>query len=320
MPAPGGRSPPCLLERTFYDLSIPPSSDCVRSRPGGHPSGGRQCASAVAGDNYPYGGPAFTRLVADSDRVAGAGTPQDFYRWMDRAPLAQQSGGLLTLTAAERKKLARLPSPALKTEEEKAFCTSLHRMVKAYMPNFSLDEGFEFTNAVTKGERQCLLQSVILAGLLQRAGIDAGIVMVWRNLHGQATNNSHCVTLVHLPDGKDVELDASDPIPFVRHQGLLGEQDGLRDVEPIFAGDSPAITGYKASGTGHRLMTRQVRPLDYNFVGSQFNYYRGERPPAGCSPRRSLPPACRPRPITCTPRSGETPETRWPFTCWAVSR
>ena len=52
--------------------------------------------------DYPYGGPAFTRLIADSDRVAGAGTPADFYRWMDQAPLAQQSHGLLALTAAEK--------------------------------------------------------------------------------------------------------------------------------------------------------------------------------------------------------------------------
>ena len=43
---------------------------------------------SAGGERYPYGGPAFTRLLADSDRVAGAGAPQDFYRWVDRAPLS----------------------------------------------------------------------------------------------------------------------------------------------------------------------------------------------------------------------------------------
>ncbi|MBV9850291.1 MAG: hypothetical protein JO250_11500 [Armatimonadetes bacterium] len=241
-------------------------------------------AGGPAPDRYPYGGPAFTRLIADSDRAAGAGTPQDFYRWLDRAPLAQKSHGLLALTAAEKQKLSRLPTPAARAAEERAFCARLHKMVKTWMPNFSLDEGFEFTNAVKKGERQCLLQSVLLAGLLQRAGVDSGIVMVWRNLRGQATNNSHVVTLVRLADGRNVELDASDPVPFVRHQGLLAEQDGLRDVEPIFAGDAPTILGYRATGDGRRLATRQIRPLPYAFVRSQFDYYRGERTPGGLPP------------------------------------
>ena len=236
---------------------------------------------APAGERYPYGGAAFTRLVADSDRVAGDGAPQEFYRWMDLVPLAQKSHGLLALMAAEKLKITRETTPARKAAEERVFSAHLHRMVKTVMPNFSLDEGFEFTNAVRKGERQCLLQSVLLAGLLQRAGVDAGIVMVWRNLRGQATNNSHCVTLVHLADGQDVELDASDPIPFVRHQGLLGEQNGLRDITPIFAGETPNIVAYKATGDGRRLTTQEVRPLSYSFVQSQFDYYRGERAPGG---------------------------------------
>lgn len=245
------------------------------------PAAAKSPAPGAANDRYPYGGPVFTRMIADSDRVAGAGTPQDFYRWMDRSPLARKAHGLLALTAAVRQKLARLKTPAQQAAEERALCANLHHMVKTWMPNFSLDEGFEFTNAVTKGERQCLLQSVLLAGLLQRAGIDAGSVMVWRNLRGQETNDSHCVTLVHLADGHDVELDASDPVPFVRHQGLLAEQDGLRDVEPIFQGDTPTILGYTATGDGHRLTTRQVRPLPLAFIVSQFDYYRGERAPGG---------------------------------------
>ena len=252
---------------------------------------------AASVPSYPYGGPAFTRLILDSDRLAGQGTPTDFYRWLNQAPLAQASHGLMTMTYAEKQKLARLTTPASKADEQRAYCAKLHHMVKTIMPNFSLDEGFEFTNAVAKGERQCLLQSVILAGLLQRTGMDAGIVMVWRNLHGEATNNSHCVTLVHFADGTDGELDASDPVPFVTHQGLLGQENGLgknglRDIQPIFAGDTPTIVGYKAAGDGHHLSPRQVRPLPLAFVQSQFDYYRGERTPGGLlSPPAQITPA-----------------------------
>jgi hypothetical protein len=230
---------------------------------------------------YPYGGRAFTQFVADSDHCTGGGTPAQFYQWMDQAPLARQGHGFFALTDAERQKLARLKTPALKTAEEEAFCARLHHAVKTWIPRFSLDTGFEFTQAQKLGTRQCLLQSVLLSGLLQRAGVDAGMVMVWRNISGQTTNDGHAVCLVHLADGHAVELDASDPVPFVRHQGLLAAQDGQRDVNPVFAGNTPTIVGFRATGTGAMLTVAQVRPLPVDFVRSQFFYYRGERAPGG---------------------------------------
>lgn len=236
---------------------------------------------AASSDAYPYGSAAFTQLIADSDHCTGGGHPADFYHWMDQSPLARSSGGLLALTAAERHKIALLPSAAQKSVEVRAFCTTLHHTVKTYIPRFSLDTGFEFTDAMKLGTRQCLLQSVLLAGLLQRAGVDAGMVMVWRNIGGQTTNDGHAVCLVHLPDGHAVELDASDPVPFVRHQGLLAQTNGLCDVNPIFGGATPTIIGFRATGTGKALAVAQVHPLDINYVRSQFFYYRGERTPGG---------------------------------------
>ncbi len=238
---------------------------------------------------YPYGGPAFTRLVADSDHCTGGGTPAQFYRWMDQSPLARSSHGLLALTDTERRKLAALKSPALKTAEERAFCARLHHSVKTWIPRFSLDTGFEFADAQKLGTRQCLLQSVLLSGLLQRAGVDAGTVMVWRNISGQTTNDGHAVCLVHLADGHAVELDASDPVPFVRHQGLLVQQNGPRAVAPVFAGATPTITGFRATATGAALPVAAVQPLSLNYVRSQFFYYRGERAPGGLLAPKTTP-------------------------------
>jgi hypothetical protein len=231
---------------------------------------------------YPYGGTAFTQLVADSDRATGGGTtPAQFYHWMDQSPLAKQSHGLLALTDAERHKLAGLHNPAQKTAEERAFCATLHHSIKTWIPRFSLDTGFEFVDAMKLGTRQCLLQSVLLSGLLQRAGMDAGMAMVWRNISGTDINDGHAICLVHLPDGHAVELDASDPVPFVRHQGLLAWKGGPRDVNPVFAGDSTTIIGFRATGDGVRLSVSEVRPLTLAYVRSQFYYYRGERAPGG---------------------------------------
>ena len=163
-------------------------------------------------------------------------------------------------------------------------------MVKTVMPNFSLDEGFEFTNAVAKGERQCLLQSVILAGLLQRAGMDAGIVMVWRNLRGEATNNSHCVTLVHLPTATTRNWTPPTPSPLSVTRACSANKTACATSSRSSRGH-PHHCRLHRFGSGQRLTPRQVRPLQLAFVSSQFDYYRGERTPggllaAGAHPRR----------------------------------
>ena len=64
--------------------------------------------------------------------------------------------------------------------------------------------------AARSGQRQCFLQSVLIAGLLQRMGISAGVAMVYRNPRGEESNNGHAVTLVKLPDGDDLVADAAE--------------------------------------------------------------------------------------------------------------
>ncbi|MDQ2801129.1 MAG: hypothetical protein M3Y13_15970 [Armatimonadota bacterium] len=240
-------------------------------------------ATPPSAERYPYGSPAFTRFLADSCRRTGQGTPAQFYHWLDKAYRTQnagKSGSPVTLAAlivSEKQKIVRLPDPTQKTQRELAVATQLHHLVKKAMPNFSLQEGFEFTNSVSKGERQCLLQSVLLAGLLQAMKVDAGVVMINRSLTGTVSNNGHCSALIHLPNGQDVFLDASDPKPFVRHLGLFGVEGGYRFLTPLFQGATPRIVGYTIVGTGGKIAPRHLRFLDAAFLRSQFDYYRGER-------------------------------------------
>lgn len=245
------------------------------------------CRAATSAERYPYSSPAFTRFLADSCRRTGTGTPSQFYQWLEKAYRTQNTGKpgssatLAALLVSEKQKIARLPDANQKTQRELAVATQLHRLVKKAMPNFSLQEGFEFTNSVSKGERQCLLQSVLLAGLLQAMKVDAGVVMINRSLTGTVSNNGHCAALIHLSNGQDVFLDASDPKPFVRHLGLFGVESGYRFLTPVFQGATPRIVGYTVVGTGGKIAPRQLRFLDAAFLRSQFDYYRGERTVGG---------------------------------------
>jgi hypothetical protein len=157
----------------------------------------------------------------------------------------------------------------------------VHRVVKGTIPRFSLDRGFEFCNVVRYGERQCFLQAVLIAGLLQRMGVPAGIAMVYRNIQGQETNNGHAVTLVRLADGRDLIVDASDPEPFARQQGLFVRVNDYQYADPIYEGASGKIVAYRSVPGRARLAPRQVRTLDLPFIRSQFAYYRGERRTGG---------------------------------------
>jgi hypothetical protein len=165
----------------------------------------------------------------------------------------------------------------------------LHRMVKSTIPRFSLDRGFEFCSVVRYGERQCFLQAVLIAGLLQRSGVRAGVAMVYRNLHGQETNNGHAVTLVRLSDGRDLIVDASDPEPFARQQGLYVRAGGYRYVDPVYEGRTGRIASYRTVPEKGKLSPAQVRTLDLAFIRSQFWYYRGERREGGLLSRAKTP-------------------------------
>ncbi|HEV8338934.1 MAG TPA: hypothetical protein VGR25_04665 [bacterium] len=248
--------------------------------------------SATGGEgSYPYGSHAFAKFVADSYRASHSSDVAAFNKWLDetyghtsRAWLTGQEDLTLAQALAERRRaLQAVGNAKQRTQLEIATGAWLHRAVKAMIPHFSLDRGFEFTNTVRLGERQCLLQSVLIAGLLQAVDIDAGVYMVWKNERGQKSNNGHAVTVIKLSDGRDILVDASDREPFMRHRGVfVADQEGrsYRFVEPRYDGDS-AITAYRTAAGDRMLPDGSVRPLDVTFLRSQFDYYRGERAPGG---------------------------------------
>jgi hypothetical protein len=255
----------------------------------GHYYGRKASGKAIAGiEQYPYRTPRFSQLVAESYQYGNAGDPRDFYRFLEAAYRASSVRGpgrgsldLPTLLQAARADLNTIGDPARKAAVEKELGIWLHRTVKRTIPGYNLDRGFEFFHAARGGERQCFLQSVLIASLLQSMGVDAGIAMVYRNRRGQEINNAHAVTLVKLANGRDILVDGSYPEPFVAHQGLLVRTPEDRYVDPIYAGRSSEIVAYRAAGDGARIETARARDLSYNFIRSQFWYYRGERAPGG---------------------------------------
>jgi hypothetical protein len=248
---------------------------------------------------YAYGSPQFTRFVADSYRRIPGGDAREFYRWMDES--RRRHGARLAGTGApdwstwlraKQRDLRRISHPGQRAREELAIAGSLHRAIKTTLPRFSLDRGFEFTNAVRRGERQCFLQAVLIAGLLQAMEVDAGVAMVYRNIQGATSNNGHAATLVKLSDGKDVIVDASDPEPFARQQGLFivdARTGRYQYLGPVYEGPRPTILAYQTGGAQRKLAPHQVGGLDVAFLRSQFHYYRGERAPGGPLAPRATP-------------------------------
>ncbi|GAA5513891.1 hypothetical protein Dcar01_02640 [Deinococcus carri] len=230
-----------------------------------------------------YGGENFRALAAESYRMAGLSG--DFETWLNQAyiragvPLGK---GETSLTAALDARKAELAAAKGTQRDQLARDTAAwaHRFIKKAVPKFSLERGFEFASMARTGERQCLLQSVVIAGLLQRAGLNAGLEMVWKSQSGQESNLGHVTSVLRLPSGAgDVQVDASEPEPFARHQGVLTWADGsYRFLTPTFAGDG-RMTAYKRAEDGGQVKT--VAFLDLPYIRSQFNYYRGERAVGG---------------------------------------
>jgi len=244
---------------------------------------------------YPYGSAAFSELIADSYRAAGKGDSQEFRAWMRqayrKAPKSLKRGCELDLEEtlhAERQALRSISNPAKRAEAEVERAAWVHRLVKQLIPRFSLDRGYEFRNAVRYGERQCFLQSVLIAALLQDLGCRAGVVMVFRNSRGEESNNGHAVVLLRLPDQTAILVDASDREPLAHHQGLMARTGRYRYVLPEYGSHSDRITCYLAASNRHRIAADRVLPLDLSFLRSQFWYYRGERAAGGViSPHRT---------------------------------
>lgn len=260
--------------------------------------------SIPAAESYPYGGERFSRYITNSYRaasgVASAKNPAgSFYTWMDRhyryshrQPGDPAGRTLRDALHSASTQLARPMSAPARAQIEARYAGWAHRTVKRIVPRFCLDHGFEFWGAVEKGERQCLLQSVLLAGMLQAMRVDAGVVMVSRSPKGQESNNGHATTMVKLATGQDLLLDASSPTPFERHGKLMvSASDGFRFVEPQYVGPSDFISGYRSLRADESLSVAQVRTLEAAFVDSQFNYYRAERVPNGLLSPRPTPGA-----------------------------
>ena len=246
--------------------------------------------AAPAAADLTYGGANFRALASDSYQLAGL--PGDFTSWLTDAyasagvPLA----GGKTLDAALQARRAELgTAKTLADKDRLARDTAAwaHKFIKKAVPKFSLERGFEFASIVKTGERQCLLQSTIIAGLLQAAGLDSGLVMVWKNMSGQESNLGHVTSVLRLPSGAgDVQVDASEPEPFATHQGLLAWADGgYRFLTPTFvptpSGPANLMTGYaRADGKG-TVKPAALTFLSLPYLRSQYDYYRAERAPGG---------------------------------------
>lgn len=232
---------------------------------------------------FPYKSDQFTKFVADSYKVKGSGGPQDFYTWFDTGFKDVAGADPMSYLAAEREKINAIKDPAQKAAAEQELGGNIHHIIKKVIPKFSLENGFEFYKAKDLGQRQCFLQSVLVSGLLQKAGVNAGVVMVYKNITGQSTNNGHAVAVERLSDGKDVLVDCSDPQPNVEHQGLFlrdAENDYLY-VNPQYNGTSGIINAYREEGTTKDMAPKALSTLDIPFIYSMFDYYRGERTPGG---------------------------------------
>lgn len=236
---------------------------------------------------FVYGSATLTALVSESYGVVGATTPA-FYPWFERqyaaTPAAHLAGfPALTLRQALDQRgaeIAKLSDRAARTRLELSTAAWLHKLVKAVIPKFSLERGYEFAYTVRNGERQCLLQSTLISGMLQRMGVEAGIVMVWKNATGKVSNLGHMVSVVRLADGRDVLTDASEPTPFYPHPGLFTLVNGqYRFVEARYSADN-TISSYGLLGGGE-VVPAALRLLSWNYIRSQYFYYRGERYPGG---------------------------------------
>jgi len=239
-------------------------------------------------ERYPYRSPRFTQFLIESHVWCGDKNRHDFYAWMDAAYSecshrfpGKEHLSLEELLDAKKDQFARITDPSFKSENEIAFSAWVHRMVKTVIPKFSLERGFEFCDVIKFGERQCFLQSALIAGILQYVGFDAGVIMVYRNPKGEESNNGHAVVLLKLADGRDIIVDASEPEPFYKPLGVFVRRLEYRFVNPVYMRYSSRIIGYKSESGLREIAANQVRPLDYAFVRSQFWYYRGERAPGG---------------------------------------
>ena len=236
--------------------------------------------------SYPYGSAEFATFVKDS--YAYSPSTASFDEWLEAADQEhpfpdQMSGDLMSYLREKRDEIQAIADPKRRSEAETEFGGDVWRFIKKSITKFSLDRGYEFTSVVRTGERQCLLQSVLVSGLLQTAGVRAGTAMVYRNIKGDESNVGHVVAVLRRSDGKDVLVDCSDPEPFVAQQGLF-MGDRTRSTYQFWRpqyDNQHLITAYAPEAGGASVSPAKVAPLSTRYLRSQFEYYRGERVPNG---------------------------------------
>lgn len=233
-------------------------------------------ASSVTPAQIPFGGPAFKALVDDSYRVAGNGTSADFFSWWDQALVSSTGGDAQAWIDGAK---ARLATATDKNETERLLGEEMHGIIKKTIRKFSLDRGYEFANVPILNERQCLLQATLIASMLQAAGVNAGLVMVWSNEQGQTSNLGHVATIETLDDGSRFLVDASEPYPHAKHLGLfmLNPKSRSYAFVNVSYDDAGKITGYSRASDHGVVDGSTLLPLDRAYVRSQFDFYRGER-------------------------------------------
>lgn len=231
---------------------------------------------------YPYHSEAFSKFLGNSLEQHGQST-NDFYSWLNARFRAEslKSRSIEDWTQKIQSQIDSESDVNRKSQVERSFAANVYSSLRKMIPHFSFDRGFEFSDTICRGERQCFLQSVLAASVLQSTGIPAGVAMVYRNMKGEESNNGHAVTVVRLANGRDLVLDLSErKSPFPTHRGLFATVDGqYRFVCPIYGPDK-TILAYRAE-SGGQLDPSRVEMLGSAFIESQFDYYRGERAPGG---------------------------------------
>lgn len=231
--------------------------------------------AALGPVRFEFADKTFRKFVDRSFELEHAGDSDQFYKTFDNELVKARGYDWNGLLAKHDKSYGN-------PEKERALGEDLWKGIKQTIRKFSLDRGFEFANVVKTGERQCFLQAVIISGLAQKGGLNSGVVMVWKNPQGQTSNLGHATAIVRLSDDRDLIIDASDPVPTVKHQGLflysVPDHD-FRFLTPVYNPDE-TISGYRTPD-GRTLRPNQTHFLDHRFLESQFDYYRGERAVGG---------------------------------------
>jgi hypothetical protein len=247
---------------------------CVKPEPQGRPAPPPDAPRVLA-----FGSPAFKQLVDDSYLAVGRGSSADFFSWWDNEMRAQGYPGAKTWIAFGQKRLTDSADPS-RTKNELG--EELHKIVKKTIRKFNLDRGFEFANVVTLGERQCLLQSVLIASMLQAVGVDCGIAMVWSNEKDEKSNLGHVAVYLPLDPKTAVLVDASEPYPHPKHRGIFlwnTDRSTYEFVRPDYAPDATFKTLKTPKGDDRK--PSQFTFLNAAYTRSQFDFYRGERTPQG---------------------------------------